>query len=64
LRELGELSTEETARSLQLSVGAVKSRLFHGRRKLHERLRHQMGWRGRPFGFATRKSQGRSTCTA
>lgn len=34
LRELAELSTEETARALGISVQAVKSRLFHGRRKL------------------------------
>jgi RNA polymerase sigma-70 factor (ECF subfamily) len=39
LRELGELSTEETARVMGLSVGAVKSRVFHGRRKLREILK-------------------------
>jgi RNA polymerase sigma-70 factor, ECF subfamily len=39
LRELGELSTEETARVLGLSIGAVKARLFHGRRKLRKTLR-------------------------
>ncbi len=39
LRELGELSTKETARALGLSVGAVKGRLFHGRRKLRKTLR-------------------------
>jgi RNA polymerase sigma-70 factor (ECF subfamily) len=39
LRELGELSTEETARALGLSVQAVKGRVFHGRRKLREVLR-------------------------
>jgi RNA polymerase sigma-70 factor (ECF subfamily) len=39
LRELGELSTEETARVMGLSVGAVKSRVFHGRRKLREVLK-------------------------
>jgi RNA polymerase sigma-70 factor (ECF subfamily) len=43
LRELGELSTEETARVMSLSVGAVKSRVFHGRRKLRERLNHYFG---------------------
>jgi RNA polymerase sigma-70 factor (ECF subfamily) len=40
LRELGELSTEETARVLGLSVQAVKGRVFHGRRKLREMLKH------------------------
>jgi RNA polymerase sigma-70 factor (ECF subfamily) len=39
LRELGELSTRETARVMGLSVGAVKARVFHGRRKLRETLR-------------------------
>jgi RNA polymerase sigma-70 factor (ECF subfamily) len=40
LRELGELSTKETARAMGLSVGAVKARVFHGRRILRERLKH------------------------
>jgi RNA polymerase sigma factor (sigma-70 family) len=40
LRELGELSTQETARRMSLSVGAVKARVFHGRRKLRKTLRH------------------------
>ena len=39
LRELAELSTEETAGHLGISVGAVKARLFHGRRELREALR-------------------------
>jgi RNA polymerase sigma-70 factor, ECF subfamily len=39
LRELGELSTGETARVMGLSVGAVKSRVFHGRRKLRQTLK-------------------------
>jgi RNA polymerase sigma-70 factor (ECF subfamily) len=39
LRELGELSTEETARVMGLSVQAVKGRAFHGRRKLREVLK-------------------------
>lgn len=40
LRELGDLSTEETARILGLSIGAVKARIFHARRKLRKSLRH------------------------
>ena len=40
LRELEELSTEETARRMGLSVGAVKARVFHGRKRLRERLKH------------------------
>lgn len=38
LRELGELSTSETARRLGLSVGAIKARLFHARGKLRQAL--------------------------
>jgi DNA-directed RNA polymerase specialized sigma24 family protein len=38
LRELGDLSTRETARRMGLSAGAVKGRLFHGRRKLRKTL--------------------------
>jgi len=40
LRELAELSTQETARRMVLSVDAVKARVFHGRRKLRKALRH------------------------
>ena len=43
LRELDERSTEETARLMGISVGAVKARLFHGRRKLRERLKRYVG---------------------
>jgi RNA polymerase sigma-70 factor (ECF subfamily) len=43
LRELDEHSTKETARILGISVGAVKGRVFHGRRKLRERLEHVVG---------------------
>jgi RNA polymerase sigma-70 factor (ECF subfamily) len=38
LRELAELSTEETARRMGISVAAVKGRLFHARKKLQEKL--------------------------
>ena len=40
LRELGERSTEETAQIMGISVTAVKARVFHGRRRLRERLNH------------------------
>jgi RNA polymerase sigma-70 factor (ECF subfamily) len=39
LREIGELSIEETAHVLGLSVGAVKGRVFHARKKLRETLK-------------------------
>jgi RNA polymerase sigma-70 factor (ECF subfamily) len=38
LRELAELSTEETARRMGVSVAAVKARIFHARKKLQEKL--------------------------
>ena len=42
LRELAELSTEETARRLGVSVTAVKGRLFHARKKLRGTLSHYL----------------------
>ena len=39
LRELDERSTEETARIMGISVGSVKARVFHGRRKLRRLLK-------------------------
>jgi RNA polymerase sigma-70 factor (ECF subfamily) len=42
LRELAELSTEETARRMGVSVAAVKARLFHARKKLQEKLSRYM----------------------
>jgi RNA polymerase sigma-70 factor (ECF subfamily) len=43
LRELGELSTKETARILGLSIGAVKARLFHARKALRRSLKDYVG---------------------
>ena len=43
LREIDERSTEETARIMGISISAVKARVFHGRRKLRERLNHFAG---------------------
>jgi len=40
LRDIEELSTEETAEALGLSVPAVKSRLLRARLKLREKLNH------------------------
>jgi RNA polymerase sigma factor (sigma-70 family) len=39
LRDVGNLSTEETAEHLGLTPQAVRTRLFRGRLKLRERLR-------------------------
>ena len=50
LRELGELSTEEAARVMGLSVEAVKGRVFQGRKKLHQVLkRESAGMFGKPI---------------
>jgi RNA polymerase sigma-70 factor (ECF subfamily) len=43
LHELDERSTEETARIMGISVSALKGRMFHGRRKLRERLQRCFG---------------------
>jgi RNA polymerase sigma-70 factor, ECF subfamily len=43
LRELEELSTEETAEALGLPVGTIKARLFQGRKKLRSILKRHMG---------------------
>ena len=71
LRELDERSTEETARIMGISIGAVKARVFQGRRKLRERLRRYFGstW---TFGRSTSRtirntrhiSQDRAACNA
>ena len=55
LRELDERSTEETARIMGVTVGTVKARVFQGRRKLRERLKHHVGsvWR---FGRDTSRA--------
>lgn len=39
LHDLGELTARETAHRMDLSVSAVKARVFHGRRKLGQALR-------------------------
>jgi len=54
LRELGERSTEETAQIMGISASAVKARVFHGRRKLRERLKdhRRTGWDVRKRHFA------------
>jgi len=48
LRELGDLSTQETARRLGVSVGAIKARVFHARKELGKALRyHEFSLEGR-----------------
>jgi RNA polymerase sigma-70 factor, ECF subfamily len=69
LRELDERSSEETARIMGISVGALKGRTFHGRRKLRERLEHivERACRtarktSRTVGTTTHISQGQMAC--
>jgi RNA polymerase sigma-70 factor (ECF subfamily) len=71
LRELGERSTEETARIMGISTAAVKARVFHGRRKLRERLRRHFGsaWMSgrdtsRAIGNTRHLSQDQAACDA
>jgi len=48
LRELGELSTRETAGLMGLSVAAIKGRVFHARKELGRALRyHAVSLEGR-----------------
>jgi RNA polymerase sigma-70 factor, ECF subfamily len=59
LRELGELSTQEAARVMGLSAGAVKARVFHGRKKLHQVLERESAWiSGKQILRASRKANG------
>jgi RNA polymerase sigma-70 factor, ECF subfamily len=61
LRELGELSTEEAARVMGLSVTALKGRVFQGRRKLHQVLKRQSAWMsGKQILRGRRKANGLS----
>ncbi len=62
LRELSELSTEEAARVMGLSVAALKGRVFQGRRKLHQVLKRQSAWMSgkQILGAAGRKANGLS----
>jgi RNA polymerase sigma-70 factor (ECF subfamily) len=71
LRELGERSTEETAEIMGISVNAVKARVFHGRKKLRERLKDHFGsaWTterdtSRMIGNTRDSSQGQIPCNA
>ena len=71
LRELDERSTEETARIMGISGGAVKARVFQGRRKLRARLKRyvESAWAsGREashtIGNTTHVSQDKVGCNA
>jgi len=46
LRDVAQLSTQETAKRLRISSTAVRIRLFRARRKLRERMRQALSWPG------------------
>ena len=50
LRELRELTSQETARRMGLTVSAIKARIFHGKRKLRVELTRCMDSRNRENG--------------
>src|SRR5258707_101367 len=71
LRELGERSTEETARIMGISASAVKARVFHGKKKLRERLKDHVGpaWASgrdtsRTIGSGSVSLRGQAPCNA
>ncbi len=71
LRELDERSSEETARIMGISVSALKGRMFHGRKKLRERLKHfvEPAWTSarktsRTIGNTRHVSQDQVACNA
>jgi len=53
LRELGDLSTQETARRMGLSVAAIKGRVFHARKELGRALRRHVRSHRTPGGNIT-----------
>jgi RNA polymerase sigma-70 factor, ECF subfamily len=55
LRDLAELSTEDAARAMGLSVAAVKARVFHGRKQLQKVLNRWMS-RRRSFRVSSQAS--------
>jgi RNA polymerase sigma-70 factor, ECF subfamily len=71
LRELDERSSDETARILGISVGALKGRMFHGRRRLRKSLEHivKPAWRSatkttQRVGNTTHIAQDQVPCNA
>jgi RNA polymerase sigma-70 factor (ECF subfamily) len=71
LHDLDERSSEETAQIMGISVSALKGRMFHGRKKLRERLKRfvEPAWRSarktsRRIGNTRHISQDQVTCNA
>ena len=71
LYDLDERSSKDTARIMGISVSALKGRMFHGRRRLRERLKHivEPAWRSarktsQRIGNTTHISQDQVACSA
>jgi RND family efflux transporter MFP subunit len=61
LRVLSDLSAQETAQVMGLSVGAVKGRIFHARKRLRRALKRESVWMsGKQSLRASRKANGLS----
>ena len=63
LRDLGQLSTEETARRMGLSISATKSSVLRGRRKLREALKRHVGAPRMPRGNCRRSHASREVAS-
>jgi RNA polymerase sigma-70 factor (ECF subfamily) len=61
LRDIEDLSYEEIAEVMQVSLGTVKSRLVRGREALKKRLQHYIEQSGEELGFRARASRKRSS---
>jgi RNA polymerase sigma-70 factor, ECF subfamily len=55
LRDIEDLSYEEIAEVMQVSLGTVKSRLVRGREALKKRLQPYIEKAGKELGFGARK---------
>lgn len=70
LRHFSELSTDETAGIMKVSVSAVKARIFHGRRKLRRMLKRYVesgrtqGSKGMPTSNEAKGAPEPSACCA
>ena len=64
LRELRELSTDETARRLGLSVATVKARVFRGKRQLRQELGSYLKTNAKPGANLTRNLPQPRLCSA
>jgi len=64
LSELRELSSSETARRMGLSVAAVKTRIFRGKRELRQELASYLKPARKPGTDIARRIAQRRPCNA